>query len=225
MLRKSADFLRKASRQMSRMCHFGARVSSLSLLSASRLHLVGLLRARNCWSAACGGQLDWGGPERGLGHTSQHGPPRSNIFRAHVAPQGNLRQLDQGAEALDKPAERWRQSSWTNGSRFVREKSQQTDGLAKSRPVSLISRSSSANQSPMLDLGISYGLVKCRLGWNSDLTSTKKSGRDRNENSASSSQVWHRDDNPFPRTERSGREMNYQVLGNQGVECRINLQK
>ena len=39
---------------------------------------------------------------------------------------------------------------------------------------------------------------------NSDLTSTEKSGRDRSENAASSSQVWHRDDNPF---ERSGREM------------------
>ena len=40
------------------------------------------------------------------------------------------------------------------------------------------------------------------------ITSTEKSGRDRNENSASSSQVWHRDDNPFPSTERSGREVN-----------------
>ena len=32
--------------------------------------------------------------------------------------------------------------------------------------------------------------------------------RDRVENSASSSQVWHRDDNPFPSTKRSEREMN-----------------
>ena len=46
-----------------------------------------------------------------------------------------------------------------------------------------------------------------RLGWNSCLTSPEKSGRDRNENSASSSPVWHRDDNPFPSTERSGRAM------------------
>ena len=158
-------------------------------------------------------------------HKSARTTEKQQFFRAHVAPQGNLRQLDQGAEALDKPAERWRQPSWTNCSRFVREKSQQTHGLAKSRPVSLISRSSSANLSPMSDLGTSYGVRKCRLGWNFDLTSTKKSRRDRNEKSASSSQVWHRDDNLFPRTERSGREMNHQVLGNQGVENKINLQK
>ena len=67
--------------------------------------------------------------------------------------------------------------------------------LAKSKPVSLMPRRLSANQSLTLDSGISY-------------TSTQKSGRERNENSASSSQVWHRDDNLFPSTERSGREMN-----------------
>ena len=32
--------------------------------------------------------------------------------------------------------------------------------------------------------------------WDSDLTSTEKLERDRNENSASSSQVWHRNENP-----------------------------
>ena len=36
----------------------------------------------------------------------------------------------------------------------------------------------------------------------------RKSGRDRNEISASISHVWQRDDNPFPSTERSGREVN-----------------
>ena len=80
--------------------------------------------------------------------------------------------------------------------------------VAKSRPVSLISRCLSANQSPMLDSGTSYSPGNGRLGWSSDFTNTEKSGRDRNENSASSSQVWHRDDNLPPSTERSGREMN-----------------
>ena len=79
---------------------------------------------------------------------------------------------------------------------------------AKSRPVSLILRSLSADQPPMLDSGTSYSLESCRLGWNSDLTGPEKSGRERSENSASSSQVWHRDDNPFTSTERSGRETN-----------------
>ena len=35
-----------------------------------------------------------------------------------------------------------------------------------------------------------------------------RSVRHRVENSASSSQVWHGDDNPCPSTERSGRDMN-----------------
>ena len=69
--------------------------------------------------------------------------------------------------------------------------------VTKSRPVSLISRSLSANQSPMLDSGTSYSPENCRLGWNSVLTFTEKSGRDISENSASSSQEWHRDDNLF----------------------------
>ena len=36
----------------------------------------------------------------------------------------NVRQLDQLAEALDRPAERWQQSSCEKCSRFVVEKSQ-----------------------------------------------------------------------------------------------------
>ena len=81
--------------------------------------------------------------------------------------------------------------------------------VAKSRPVSLISRSFELRINlPMLDSGTSYSPGNCRLGWNSDLTSTEKSGRDRSESSASSSHVSNRDDNPFPSTERSGREMN-----------------
>ena len=51
----------------------------------------------------------------------------------------------------------------------------------------------------MLESGTPYSPGNCRLGWNSDLTSTEKSGRDRNDNAASSSQVLHRDDNPFSR--------------------------
>ena len=70
------------------------------------------------------------------------------------------------------------------------------------------SRSLSANGSPMLDSGTSHSTRNCRLGWNSDLTSTEKPGRDRNENSASGSRVWHRDDNPFLSTARWVREMN-----------------
>ena len=94
--------------------------------------------------------------------------------------------------------------------------------VAKSRPVSLISRSLSANQSPMLSA--SYCPRNCRLGWNSDLLSTEKSGRDRSENSASSSQVWHRDHNPFPSTERSGREMNQRSsTGKSGREVQNQL--
>ena len=73
---------------------------------------------------------------------------------------------------------------------------------AKSRSVSLISRSRSANQSSIMNSGTSYSLGNCRLNWDSDLTSNKESGRDRNENSASSSQVRHRDDNPAPSVEK-----------------------
>ena len=79
--------------------------------------------------------------------------------------------------------------------------------VAKSRLVSLISRSVSAYQSPMLDSGVSFSFGNYRFGWHSDLTSAERSVRDRVENSASSSQVWHRDDNLFPSTERSGRQM------------------
>ena len=89
-----------------------------------------------------------------------------------------------------------------------KEKTGEEPVVVKSRPVSLISRRLRTNQSPMLDSGTSYSTGNCRLGWNSELASTEKSGRDSNENSASSSQVWHRDDKPFPSGERSGREVN-----------------
>ena len=69
-------------------------------------------------------------------------------------------------------------------------------------------QSLSASQSPTLDSGTSYSPVNDRMDWNSDLTSAEKSVRDRVENSSSSSQVWHKGDNPFPSTERSGREVN-----------------
>ena len=97
--------------------------------------------------------------------------------------------------------------------------------VAQSRPVSLISRSLSANQCPMLDSGTSYSQENRRLGWNYDLTSTGKSWQDRNKNSASSSQVWHRDDNPFqvPR-DRCERWIIVQVPGNWCVKYRIKLQ-
>ena len=80
-----------------------------------------------------------------------------------------------------------------------REESGEERVLAKSRSVRLNSSSLSANQSPILDSDTSHSPGNCRLGWNSDLTSSEKSRRDRSENPASSSQVWHRDDNPFSR--------------------------
>ena len=46
--------------------------------------------------------------------------------------------------------------------------------------------------------------VNFRARWNSDLTSTEKSGRDREENSASSSPVWRRDDNLFQKYGKIG---------------------
>ena len=64
--------------------------------------------------------------------------------------------------------------------------------VAKSRPVSLTSRSLSANQLPMLESGYHTAPGNCRLGWNFDLTCTERSGRDKIENAASSSQVWHK---------------------------------
>ena len=82
--------------------------------------------------------------------------------------------------------------------------------VAKSKPASLTSRSLSANQTPTVGLRYviqSYSLENYRLVWNSDFTSTEKSGRDRNENSASSSQVWHRarDESAFEHWETGAR--------------------
>ena len=51
--------------------------------------------------------------------------------------------------------------------------------------MSLISRTLSANQSPMLDSGTSYSPENHRLGWDSDLTSVERSVRDRVEKSSS----------------------------------------
>ena len=97
--------------------------------------------------------------------------------------------------------------------------------VAKSRPVSLISRSLSANQSAMLDSGTLHS-----SGWIFDLTSTEKSGRDSTENSASSSQVWHRGDYPLSINGKSVREMNQRSstrksgpdLQNQLTEVKLN---
>ena len=60
----------------------------------------------------------------------------------------------------------------------------------------------------MLGSGTSCSPGDYGFGWNSDPTSTERSVQDSVENSASSSQVWHRDDNPFPSTKSSEREMN-----------------
>ena len=68
------------------------------------------------------------GSEQGLGHTRQYGPPRSNKFSGSCGTVGNLGQLDQRAEAPDKPAEGWRQFGWDNCHRFVGKESQQDHG-------------------------------------------------------------------------------------------------
>ena len=60
----------------------------------------------------------------------------------------------------------------------------------KSRAVSLVSRSSSAKQSPTLDSDTSYKSGNYRLDWDSDFTSTERSEPDRVENSTSSSIIF-----------------------------------
>ena len=80
-----------------------------------------------------------------------------------------------------------------------------------------------------LGSGLSYSPGNCRMGWNYDVACVERSVRDRVLNSSSSSQVWHRDDNLFPRCEKSVREMNQRssteksVLGvqNQLTEVKV----
>ena len=57
------------------------------------------------------------------------GGPRTEDYGS----TGNPRELDQRAEALDKPAERWRQSSWEDCFRVVGEnsRSRNMDGVRK----------------------------------------------------------------------------------------------
>ena len=52
------------------------------------------------------------GSEQSLGHTRQHGLPRSKSVRSARCGEGSLRQLDQFAHALGKPAEAFG-SRWT----------------------------------------------------------------------------------------------------------------
>ena len=80
--------------------------------------------------------------------------------------------------------------------------------LTNSKPESLTSRRLSVKQPFTLNSGTSYSPEKYRLCWNSDLTRCERSVPDRVEDSSSSSQVWHRGDNPFSSTESSVREMN-----------------
>ena len=88
-------------------------------------------------------------------------------------------------------------------------KPREEPALAKSKPMSLVSKRVSVNQSLMLESGISHSPKNYGMpSWNSDLTSTEKFGRDSNENEASSSQVWHRSGNPRPCIEKSRRNVN-----------------
>ena len=82
--------------------------------------------------------------------------------------------------------------------------------VANWKPVSLRSRSLSANHSPMLDSRTSYSPGKQGLGRNSVFMRTERSARDRVQNLTTNSHVWHRGDNSFRSTssERSEREMN-----------------
>ena len=75
--------------------------------------------------------------------------------------------------------------------------------LAKSKPVSLVSKRACTGFGYIIQ-PVNYGTPRR----NSDLTSTEKSGRDRNENAPSSSQVWHRNENPRPSIEKSKRDVN-----------------
>ena len=70
-------------------------------------------KQRNWWCAACGGQYDWRAPNRVLVVPDSAGPREAKVFRARNATR-NMRQLDQLAVALDKPAKGWRQSSSTH---------------------------------------------------------------------------------------------------------------
>ena len=59
----------------------------------------------NLWCAACGGQLE--SPKQSLGHKRQHGPPRGKSVSSARCTAKNVRQLDECAQALGKPAEGW----------------------------------------------------------------------------------------------------------------------
>ena len=74
-----------------------------------------------------------GAPNRVVGRTRQRGPSRSKSVSSARSATRNVRHFDQLAEALDKPAERWRQSSWADCCRFDVEKSRSgtMDGLRK----------------------------------------------------------------------------------------------
>ena len=76
--------------------------------------------------------------------------------------------------------------------------------LAKSKPVILVL---SVNQPPMLDSGTSCSPGNYGKSWNPNLISTEKARRNKNENSAPSSEVY-RNENPRPSTEKSGRDVN-----------------
>ena len=79
----------------------------------------------------------------------------------------------------------------------AQERTEEEPVVAKSKPVSLVSRTLSAKQSASLDSGASYGPGSQGLGRNSVFTSAEKSVRDTVENSSSTSQVLHRGENPF----------------------------
>ena len=95
--------------------------------------------------------------------------------------------------------------------------------VAKSKPVSVVSRTRSAKQSASLDSGASYGSRSQRLGRNSVFTSAEKSVRDTVENWSSTSQVWHRGENPFSSSGRTARGRPVRGIQNQLARTKLAL--
>ena len=84
------------------------------------------------WRTTFGGSLPCmegcSGPEQSRGHTRQCRPPSNISVSSARCAAKSWRQLDQLAGALDKPAERWRQSSQDGCAGFARQKSAQNTG-------------------------------------------------------------------------------------------------
>ena len=104
-----------------------------------------------------------------------------------------------------------------------RKKGQQRSSCGSNRDQSVWYQEVLArDQSHMLESGISYSVVNCRLGWHSDLTSSEKSWRDSNEKlSVMFSNVTQRRQSFSKYREIGGeRKLSVQALRDPWVECR-----